>query len=186
MIKRLSVLVLAAASVVYGAAFNATARWNVHPAGAGSADTNGGAFDPGVSSPGTDESLADAGTAITVTSGGTTGTASPAFSATTHGPGNFIHIASGSGCTPGWYEILSQSAGTATFNVTMGSGTCVGVIGGALATPAIAASLIVGCADRNLRSISEHGERGRWLPLYNCGWHGYRSHRLGGISNDLW
>ena len=102
----------------------------------GRADTNGGAFDSGVSSPGTDESQG-AGTAITITlTGTTTGTGSPAFTSTTHGPGNFVHIASGSGCTVGWYEITSQSSGTATFDHAMGSTSnmCVGVIGGSLLT----------------------------------------------------
>lgn len=116
------------------AAFGAQTQWDVAP-GVGS-DTNGGAFDPKVASPGTDESLSG-GAAITVTLTGTnTGTASPAFSSTTHGPGNFIHIASGTGCTTGWFEINSVSGSTATFDKTMGSNTnvCVGHIGDPFAT----------------------------------------------------
>lgn len=116
------------------ATWNQGVQWIVETTGA---DTNGGCYDPTVGSPGTDESTG-AGTAITITlTGTTTGTASPAFSSTTHGPGNCIHIASGTGCTAGWYEILSQSSGTATFSTAMGSSTdvCTGVIGGSLQTP---------------------------------------------------
>ncbi len=118
------------------AAFNATTQWDVRTAANSGADTNGGAFDPGVSSPGTNASLG-AGTAITVTLvTGTTGTCSITCTSTTYGPGNFINIASGTGCTTGIYEILSQSAGTITVDHTMGSATdtCVGVLGGSLLT----------------------------------------------------
>ncbi len=115
--------------VLFGA-FNATTQWDVRTTGL---DTNGGAFDPGVASPGTDESQGS-GTAITVTATATTGTGSPAFTSTTHGPGNFISIASGAGCNTGTFEILSQAAGVATFDKSMGTGACVGVIGGSLLT----------------------------------------------------
>jgi hypothetical protein len=115
------------------ATFGAATAWDVKTTGA---NTNGGGFDSGVGAPGTDESQGS-GTAITCTlTGTTTATCSPAISATTHGPGNFINIASGSGCTTGWYEILSQSSGTATFDHAMGTATdaCVGVVGGSLST----------------------------------------------------
>lgn len=129
--KLLAVILSSLLAVPSYAAFGAKTIWQVQTTGA---DTNGGGFDSGVGSPGTDES-ASGGAAITVTSSGSTGTGSPAFTATTHGPGNFIHIASGSGCTTGWFEILSQSSGTATFDHSMGTGTCVGVIGNPLASP---------------------------------------------------
>src|ERR1035437_4446074 len=142
--KRLLVFVICCTGA-FGAAFNATTIWRTSIALPG-VDTNGGAFDPSVASAGTNESQT-AGVAITVTltGSGTTGTGSPAFTSTTHGPGDFIHIASGTGCTVGWYEILSQSSGTATFNVSMGSSTdnCVGTIGGPLLTIAKAAALVV-------------------------------------------
>lgn len=115
------------------ATFGAPTAWDVRTTGV---DSNGGAFDSSVTTPGTDESQGS-GVAITVTlTGTTTGTGSTAFTSTTHGPGNFIHIASGTGCTVGWYEILSQSGGTATFDHAMGStsNACVGVIGGSLLT----------------------------------------------------
>jgi hypothetical protein len=123
---------------LYGA-FNATTQWDIQTTGL---DTNAGAYDPGVGSPGTDESQGS-GTAITVTATTTTGTGSPAFTSTTHGPGNFIIIASGAGCNTGTYEILSQAAGVATFDKTMGTGTCVGVIGGSKLTISPVAALIV-------------------------------------------
>jgi hypothetical protein len=125
-------LVLLSQAPAY-AAFGVAANWDIQTTGA---DTNGGAFDGGVASPGTDESTG-AGTAITVTlASGTTGTCSPACTSTTHGPGNFINIASGTGCTTGLFEILSQAAGTITVDHTMGSATnaCVGVVGGPLLT----------------------------------------------------
>lgn len=124
------------------AAFNPGAIWRVSTTGA---DTNGGAFDPSVVSPGTDESTG-AGTAVTITlTGTTTGTMSPAISSTTHGPGNFVQIASGAGCTVGTYELKSQSAGTGTFDHAMGSTTnvCVGVMGGQHLTIGTPAALAV-------------------------------------------
>jgi hypothetical protein len=106
------------------AAFNATSVWRVQTTGS---STNGGAFDPSVSSPGTDESKTDAGTSCTdIVIGGTTTTATSAstctFSATTHGPGNFINITGGSGCTVQRVEMISQSSGTATFDKSLGTG----------------------------------------------------------------
>jgi hypothetical protein len=140
--KLIAFLLILSASPAF-ATFGAATAWDVRTVGL---DTNGGAFDSGVGSPGTNESLGS-GTAITITlTGTTTGTGSPVFSATTHGPGNFVHIASGTGCTVGWYEILSQSAGTATFDHAMGSSTniCVGTIGGSLLVPLTAINLMAG------------------------------------------
>ncbi len=139
---RLCILFLSIQLVAFGA-FNAGAHWDIQTTGL---DTNGGAFDATVSAPGTDESQG-AGTAITVTLvTGTTGVCSITCTSTTHGPGNFIHIASGAGCTTGWFEVLSQAAGTITVDHTMGSSTnaCVGTFGGsmltlaAVITPAVA------------------------------------------------
>lgn len=145
--KKLLAAFLVCSSLAMAAAFGSGTVWRVRPGGS---DTNGGVgFDPGVASPGTDESNTDAGTAITVTltGTGTTGTASPAFTTTTHGPGNFIRITGGSGCTtsPGVYELLSQASGTGTFNISMGSSTdvCTGFIGGAAASPGYVAGLDV-------------------------------------------
>lgn len=131
--KILAIAVLFLVPIQAFATFGSASAWDVRTTGL---DTNGGAFDSGVGSPGTDESQG-AGTAITITlASGTTGTGSPAFSSTTHGPGNFVHIASGAGCTTGWFEVLSQSGGTATFDHSMGSASnvCTGTIGGSLLT----------------------------------------------------
>lgn len=117
-------------------ALTATVQWDVRTAANSGADTNAGGFDPGVASPGTDESQG-AGTAMTITLvTGTTGTCSPGCTSTTHGPGNLFIVASGTGCTVGTYEMLSQAAGTVTVDRTMGSSTdaCVGVMGGSWLT----------------------------------------------------
>ncbi len=143
--KRILSLILGALLITpaYGA-FGAGTVWRVSTVS--SAATNGGGYDPGVVSPGTDES-SSAGVAITITTASTTtGTGSPAITSTTHGPGNFIHIASGTGCTVGWYEILSQSAGTATFDhaiAAAGGDTCVGTIGGPVAAIGTASAITV-------------------------------------------
>jgi hypothetical protein len=81
---------------------------------------------------------------VTLT-GTAAGTGSPAFSATTNGPGNFVYIASGTGCTVGRYEILSQSSGTATFDHAVGTATdvCTGTIGGSMATPGATGTAMV-------------------------------------------
>ena len=129
MSRMLLVWVVLLALVLTGqcaAAIQAGMHWNVQTTGVA---TNAGGFDPTVASPGTDESQGS-GTAITVTAATTTGTGSPAFTSTTHGPGNTVIIASGAGCNTGTFEILSQAAGTATFDRSMGTGSCVGVIGG--------------------------------------------------------
>lgn len=126
-------LVLLAAAPVFGA-FNAGSIWRVSTLGS---DANGGAFDPSVASPGTDESTG-AGTAMTITlASSTTGSCSPVCSATTHGPGNFFFPASGAGCTTTHpYEIKTQAAGVVTFDSAMGTtgNVCVGVLGGPFLT----------------------------------------------------
>ena len=143
--KRFLVVILSCllTAPVYGA-FGTSTIWQV--SSVSGVATNGGAFDPGVGSPGTDES--QTATAITLTTASTTtATCSPACSATTHGPGNFVHIASGTGCTVGWHEIISQAAGTVTFDAAIaaaGGDTCVGTIGGPIASPSTINSIIVG------------------------------------------
>lgn len=130
------------ASPSFGA-FGVAAAWDVRTTGS---DSNGGAFDSGVASPGTDESQG-AGTAATITLvSGTTGTCSPGCTATTHGPGNFFDVASGAGCTTGPFEILSQSGGTVTLDHSMGTATdvCTGTLGGSLANFATAWNASVG------------------------------------------
>jgi hypothetical protein len=115
---------------------NQTAHWNVRSDGS---DSNGGLFDPSVSAPGTDYSnQAAAQVSFTdIVIGGTTSTfTSSAHPATTAYPGNGIQITGGSGCTTGWYEILSQSSGTYTVDRALGTAasTCTGSLGGGLLT----------------------------------------------------
>jgi hypothetical protein len=124
-------------SLSVNAAIQAGMQWDVRTTGA---DTNGGGFDSTVVSPGTDESLTDAGTAyVDVIIGATTTQGTSAlqpFTATTHGPGNVFVIASGVGCTTGRFEMLSQSSGIATFDRSLGTAAsvCTGVFGGTFLT----------------------------------------------------
>jgi len=119
------------------AALQAGIQWDIRTTGS---DTNGGGFDPTVTSPGTDESQANSGTSYTdIVIGSTTTQATSSgnpFSATTHGPGNIMHITGGTGCTAGWFETLSQSSGTATFDRSLGTAasTCSGTLGGSMLT----------------------------------------------------
>lgn len=108
----------------------------------GGSDTTGaGCYSSGaeVTSPGTNESLNNSSTSvsITLTGTGTTGTSSPVFTTTTHGPGNCILITGGSGCTTGLFELKSQASGTGTFDRSMGTAAsvCTGFLGGAFASP---------------------------------------------------
>ncbi len=147
--KKLLVLLFLCTSFTWGAAFNATMQWDLRSTGT---DLNSGGFDPGVASPGTNEALQDNGTAVSCVTTTTTTVCTPAISATTHGPGNTIIFASGAGCTLGTYEILSQSGGTGTLNVTAGTGTCVGVLGGGKLTPQAVATLLVAGNTVNFKS----------------------------------
>ncbi len=128
------------------AAFGVKTAWEVQTGGA---DTNGGGFDSGNGSCGTDQSVTggQAYTDIIVGATTTQGTSVlHAFTSTTNGPCNFIRIASGTGCTVQWVEMTSQSGGTATFDKSLGTAAsvCTGQLGNPLATPGIAASLMVG------------------------------------------
>ncbi len=129
-----TLIVLLLISIPCFGTYGSRMQWDVQTTGA---DTRGAGFDVGVASPGTDESMG-AGTAITISlTAATTGTCSPACSSTTHGPGNVIYIASGTGCTLATrYEILSISGSTITVDRNMGSNgnSCVGTIGGSAAT----------------------------------------------------
>jgi hypothetical protein len=118
-------------------ALSTTVVWEVRPTNG--LDTNGGGFDPGVVSPGTDFSQQNS-TQVSYTDlvvGATTTQVTSVlnpFGATY--PGNLIHIASGSGCTTGWFEVLSVSGITATLDRSAGTAAsiCTGSLGGALQT----------------------------------------------------
>ena len=141
-LKRFVAIAFLLFSLPLFAAVSATAHWNVRTDGA---NTNGGFFDPGVVSPGTDYS-AQASAQISFTDivvGATTSTFTSVLNAaTTASPGNGIYISGGSGCTVGWYEILSQSGGTYTMDRSLGTAAsvCTGNLGGGLATIAQSAT----------------------------------------------
>lgn len=144
--KLIAVLILC--TVPGYCAQTATLQWLVRQDGA---DTNGGGFDVGVSSPGTNESTGAVGTSVTITVGVTTTQAVsvPAFTSTTHGPGNVLVL---SGTTSGScntsattrYTEVSQSAGTATFDTSLGTAgsVCTGTLGGGFATIAKAWAVV--------------------------------------------
>ena len=124
------------ARLAFGA-LSTTVVWEVRPTNG--LDTNGGGFDPGVASPGTDFSQQNS-TQVSYTDlvvGATTTqvtSAAHAFGSTY--PGNLIHIASGTGCTTGWFEVVSVTTITATLDRSAGTAAsvCTGSLGGALKT----------------------------------------------------
>jgi hypothetical protein len=106
-------------------------------------DNNGGGFDSGVASPGTDYSQQDsAQIAYTDLVIGTTGnenqltSAANPFGSTV--PGNVINITGGTGFSHGLYRIVSVSGSTATMDRDVGIANSTGGtgnLGGAFATP---------------------------------------------------
>ena len=158
LLRRLFILILFAAVLLAAPAFasiSATAQWNVRTDGAA---TNGGFFDAGVTSPGTDYSLpATPQISFTdmVIQTTTTTFVSALNPATTASPGNGIYISGGTGtCTVGWYEILSQSGGTYTMDRAMGTATstCTGYLGGGVAAISTAISAVSSGNTINIKS----------------------------------
>lgn len=140
-LRKLALLIVLVSTGSAYAAFGTKTAWDVQTTGA---DTNGGAFDSGVGAPGTDESQG-AGTSMSCTVQTTTTQAicTPAITATTHGPGNFIGALTGTGCSAAAYnELKSQSAGTGTFDVSLGTAgsVCTTVMGGPMASAMTAAN----------------------------------------------
>lgn len=142
--KRLTILLLFALLPVMGT-INSTMEWDVRSTGNA---TNGGGYDASVAAPGTDYSQQDAAQ-ITYTDlviGATTTQLTSALNAfgATH-PGNVINITSGTGCTTGWYEVVSVSGVTATMDRSVGTAasTCAGKLGGAFVKPADAIAITV-------------------------------------------
>lgn len=126
-------------------AINGRMQWDVRTTGN---DANGGGFDAGVASPGTNFSVQDAAQqAYTdlVIGGTTTQLTSAAHAFGSTHPGNVINITGGTGCTTGWYEIISVSGVTATMDRSVGTGasTCTGNLGGGFATIAQAITVTV-------------------------------------------
>src|SRR6516225_9792456 len=105
-------------------------------------DNNGGGFDSGVASPGTDYSQQDsAQIAYTDLVIGSTGNENQLTSAAnpfgSTSPGNVINISGGTGFQTGLYRILSVSGSTATMDQGVGTANSTGGtgnLGGAFAT----------------------------------------------------
>jgi hypothetical protein len=128
------------------AAIAATAQWDVRTTGS---DTNGGCFDPGVTSPGTDFSQQDtAQVAFTdlVIGGTTTQLTSAANPFTSASVGNCINITAGTGFTVGRYNVRSVASGVATMDRSVGTAASTGGtgnLGGSMASPLTAMAAIV-------------------------------------------
>ena len=109
--------------------------WEVRP-GSG-ADTNGGGYDPSITSPGTDYSQQNSAQ-YAYTDGVTVGTT--AFTSVSHSfvagdVANIICISAGSGNTAGFYTIVSVAGGIATLDRSPGTGTgATWALGGSLNT----------------------------------------------------
>lgn len=118
-------------------ALAATVQWDVRTGGS---DTNGGGFDTGVASPGTDFSQQNSAqvafTDLVIGSTNTqlTSAGNPFSSASV---GNVINITGGTGFTTGRYEVMSVSVSTATMDRAVGTASSTGGtgnLGGSLAT----------------------------------------------------
>lgn len=162
------------------ATINAGMQWDVQTTGN---NVNGGGFDSTVASPGTNESLG-AGTAVSCTVQATTTQVicTPAISATTHGPGNVIGNLTGAGCTTGsfWFEILSQSAGTATLDRSAGTAAsvCTATLGGSLVSPFIFTSTTGGAQSGNtiwVQSGTYTLAASPTIPGFSVQWIGYQT-----------
>ena len=132
-----------AASYSLFGAFAAGTAWEVRTTGS---DANGGGFNQ--ASTGTDRSQQDVPyTAYTdiVIGGTTTQGTSAAFPFDATSVGNVINITAGAGCTVQRAQIVSQAAGVATFDKSLGTAAsvCTGNLGGGLATIATAFTLPV-------------------------------------------
>ena len=129
--NHLAFLLIVAISQAQGALISGTV-WEVRE---GSSNNNGGGFVPTGSSCGTDYSQQAspqiAYTDMLVATTTFTSVANPVTSAITC---NVIQIISGSGCTAGFYYVVSTSSTTATLDRSAGTGTCTANLGGAIGT----------------------------------------------------
>ena len=132
----------------------ATLQWDVRTGGA---DTNGGGFDPSVTSPGTDYSqqnsaqIAYTDLVIGATTTQYTSVLNVVSSALV---GNTIQIVSGVGCTTGFYNVRSVATITATVDRSMGTAAsvCTANLGGSLLTVAEALAAVVAGNTVNIKS----------------------------------
>lgn len=123
-------------------AVGATANWRVRPSGN---NANGGGFDPGIASPGTDFSqqntaqVAFNGTTVRATTAGVGAVITlVGYSATAADIANCLHITGGTNFITGWYFITAQGGSTWTLdrNCTSGAGAAMtGNMGGGWADP---------------------------------------------------
>lgn len=156
-------------------AFNVTAIWECRTTGNAA---NGGAFDPGVASPGTDFSKQDSAqiayTDLVIGNPTTTNLTSAAHPFDSTSPGNFINVTGGTGFTVQRLEILSVSGSTATVDKsagTAGSTGGTGNLGGGMTDPGVISGLMVGgngCYIKNgtytISSTSSNVANGRLAP----------------------
>lgn len=139
---RLVTSIILLASGCWGA-FHSNTEWDVKTTGA---DTNGGGFQAGATGTDYSQSNAPQWSYTDIVIGGTTTQGTSVlrpFSAVD--PGNVINITAGANCTVQRVQIVSQAAGVATFDKSLGTAasTCTGALGGALATPTLAQSLAI-------------------------------------------
>lgn len=200
--KRLSVCVLLCAVSVSHAAIDAACVWEVRESGNWN---NGGGFIAGAS--GTDYSLQDspqiATTSLRITRGDTAQVwcvSGGNFSATS--VGNILHIVSGTGFTPGWYEITAWDGNDAVLDRSAGSGgssSGVANMGGAISlsvgsSDAIAESLRAGhtmwiksgsytLADTFNPSDTTYGTA--TAPVVISGYHSVRGDDVNGVDRPL-
>lgn len=140
-------------------AINPGMIWRVRPSGNNS---NGGGFDPTVTSPGTDRSQQDAAfetfngtTTVLANASASTTVVVTGYSTTANDVGNVVHVTGGTNFLPGWYTIVSvvsgvTGVGTWTFDraCTSAAGAAgAGSMGGGWAdfwTNTIGAPLVAG------------------------------------------
>lgn len=139
-------LILLLCSVPSFAVFNATMQWEVRTTGS---DSNGGGFDPGVASPGTDYSQQDACqvsyTDLVIDGVTNTKVTSAAHPFDSTSRGNVINITAGTGFTVQRVEIISVSGSTATVDKSLGTLSStggIGCLGGGLLTLSSANTLL--------------------------------------------
>lgn len=131
-----SVILVVACGLRLWGALPASNVWEIRPTNG--SDSNGGCFDPSVTSPGTDytkqNSVEYSFTDLVITST-TTIVSSASHNFASADVGNCIHISAGSGFTTGWYSIRSVASNNATLDRSAGTASSTGgtwLEGGAL------------------------------------------------------
>jgi hypothetical protein len=111
-------------------AVNATAIWRVRPSGN---NANGGGYDPGISSPGTDYSQQNSpqvtfnGSTVTAVTAGASATITiTGYTVAATDVANALNITGGTNFTAGWYFIQSVNTGSNTWTLDRNVATGVG------------------------------------------------------------